>query len=232
MNILIIGSAGGIGSQLLKDLSGDSSHNLLVGYHNKKIDTKYEVVSLDASKFEEVENFVNRGLQKFGNVDAIINLAGNLILKPAHLSSEEEFYETIDINLKSSFGVVRAAGKLLKNCSIILMSTAAASIGLSNHELISSAKSGVEGLAKSAAKTYSRKNIRVNTVSPGLVNTPLSKKITENPIILKASIKMLALDRIGKPKQISNMINFLINQENDWITGQNFILDGGLSSTK
>ena len=232
MNILIIGSAGGIGSQLLKDLSEDSSHNLLVGFHNKKIDTKYEAVSLDASKFEEVENFVNRGLQKFGDVDAIINLAGNLILKPAHLSSEEEFYETIDINLKSSFGVVRAAGKLLKNCSIILMSTAAASIGLSNHELISSAKSGVEGLAKSAAKTYSRKNIRVNTVSPGLVNTPLSKKITENPIILKASIKMLALDRIGKPKQISNMINFLINQENDWITGQNFILDGGLSSTK
>ena len=232
MNILIIGAAGGIGSQVLKNLSKDLSHNLLVGYHHTKINTDYETVSLDATKFEEVENFVNRGMEKFGNVDAIINLAGNLILKPAHLSSEEEFYETIDINLKSSFGVVRAAGKLVKDCSITLMSTAAASIGLSNHELISSAKSGVEGLAKSAAKTYSRKNIRVNTVSPGLVDTPLSKKITENPIILKASIKMLALDKIGKPKQISNMINFLINPENDWITGQNFIVDGGLSSTK
>ena len=232
MNILIVGAAGGIGSQVLKDLSEDSSHNLLVGYHHMKIDSKYETVSLDASKFEEVDNFVNRGLEKFGNVDAIINLAGNLILKPAHLSSEEEFCKTIDINLKSSFGVVRAAGKLLKDCSVILLSTAAASIGLSNHELISSAKSGVEGLAKSAAKTYSRKNIRVNTVSPGLVDTPLSKKITENPIILKASIKMLALNKIGKPKQISNMINFLINPENDWITGQNFIVDGGLSSTK
>ena len=232
MNILIVGAAGGIGSQVLKDLSKDSSHNLLVGYHHMKINTDYETISLDATKFEEVENFVNRGIEKFGNVDAIINLAGNLILKPAHLSTEEEFYETIDINLKSSFGVVRAAGKLVKDCSITLLSTAAASIGLSNHELISSAKSGVEGLAKSAAKTYSRKNIRVNTVSPGLVDTPLSKKITENPIILKASIKMLALNKIGKPKQISNMINFLINPENDWITGQNFIVDGGLSSTK
>ena len=232
MNILIIGAAGGIGSQVLEDLSKNLSHNILVGYHLMKIDTEYETFSLDATKFEEVENFVNRGMEKFGNVDAIINLAGNLILKPAHLSTEEEFYETIDINLKSSFGVVRAAGKLVKDCSITLLSTAAASIGLSNHELISSAKSGVEGLAKSAAKTYSRKNIRVNTVSPGLVDTPLSKKITENPIILKASIKMLALDKIGKPKQISNMINFLINPENDWITGQNFIVDGGLSSTK
>lgn len=232
MNILILGGAGGIGSELLKDLSNDSLINILVGYHNKKPDTNFESISFDASKFLEVEKFINKGLEKFGSVDAIVNLPGNLILKPAHLCTEEEFYETIDINLKSSFGVIRSAGKLLKDCSIVLMSTAAASIGLSNHELISSAKAGVEGLAKSAAKTYSRKNLRVNTVSPGLVDTPLAKKITENPIILKASVKMLALDKIGKPKQISNIIKFLINPENDWVTGQNFIIDGGLSSTK
>ena len=232
MNILIIGGAGGIGSELLKDLSKDDSNSILVGYHNKKPDTNFESISLDASKFIEVENFIKKGLEKFGSVDAIVCLPGNLILKPAHLCTEEEFYETIDINLKSSFGVIRSAGKLLKDCSIVLMSTAAASIGLSNHELISSAKAGVEGLAKTAAKTYSRKNLRVNTVSPGLVDTPLAKKITENPIILKASVKMLALDKIGKPKQISNIIKFLINPENDWVTGQNFIVDGGLSSTK
>tara|TARA_B100000575_G_scaffold171217_1_gene137069 strand:+ start:682 stop:1377 length:696 start_codon:yes stop_codon:yes gene_type:complete len=231
VNVLVIGGAGGIGSELIKDLSSDTN-NILVGYHNQKPDTNFESVSFDASKFSEVENFINKGLEKFGSVDAIVNLPGNLILKPAHLCTEEEFYETIDINLKSAFGVVRSAGKLLKDCSIVLMSTAAASIGLSNHELISSAKAGVEGLAKTAAKTYSRKNLRINTVSPGLVDTPLAKKITENPIILKASIKMLALDKIGKPKQISNIIKYLINPENDWVTGQNFIVDGGLSSTK
>tara|TARA_X000000950_G_scaffold64776_1_gene79456 strand:- start:4058 stop:4756 length:699 start_codon:yes stop_codon:yes gene_type:complete len=232
MNILIIGAAGGIGSHLLLDLAKDSSHNILVGYHKNMVETPHKSFEMDASKFEDVENFITKGLEEFNSIDAIINLPGNLILKPAHLSTEEDFYNTININLKSSFGVVRSAGKLLNNCSLILMSTAAASIGLSNHELISSAKAGVEGLAKSAAKTYSRKNIRVNTVSPGLVNTPLSKKITSNPIILKASIKMLALDKIGEPKHISNMIKFLINPENDWITGQNFIVDGGLSSTK
>ena len=232
MNILIIGGAGGIGSELIRDLSGDKSNSILVGYHKQEPNTNFESVSFDASKFSEVENFINKGLEKFGNVDAVVNLPGNLILKPAHLCTEEEFYETIDINLKSAFGVVRSAGKLLKDCSIVLMSTAAASIGLSNHELISSAKAGVEGLAKTAAKTYSRKNLRINTVSPGLVDTPLAKKITENPIILKASIKMLALDKIGKPKQISNIIKYLINPENDWVTGQNFIVDGGLSSTK
>ena len=117
MNILIIGGAGGIGSELLKDLSNHDSNNILVGYHNKKPDTNFESISLDASKFSEVEDFIKNGLEKFGSVDAIVCLPGNLILKPAHLCTEEEFYETIDINLKSSFGVIRSAGKLLKNCS-------------------------------------------------------------------------------------------------------------------
>ena len=232
MNVLIIGAAGGIGIELVSSLSQDNTNNLLLGFHNESIASKHESTKLDASNFEEVENFIETGVERFGNIDAIVNLPGNLILKPAHLASESEFYDTININLKSAFGVVRAAGKHLKDCSIVLMSTAAASIGLSNHELIASAKAGVEGLSKSAAKTYARKNIRVNTIAPGLLNTPLSKKITENPIVLKASIKMLASDTIGEPKQISNMIEFLINSENDWITGQNFIIDGGLSSTK
>ena len=232
MNILIIGAAGGIGTELVSSLSLDNTHNLLLGFHNEPTTSKHHSTKLDASNFDEVENFVKTGVEKFGNIDAIVNLPGNLILKPAHLASESEFYDTININLKSAFGVVRAAGKHLKNCAIVLMSTAAASIGLSNHELIASAKAGVEGLSISAAKTYSRKNIRVNTISPGLVKTPLAKKITENPIVLKASIKMLASEKIGEPKQISNMIEFLIGSENDWITGQNFIIDGGLSSTK
>ena len=112
------------------------------------------------------------------------------------------------------------------------MSTAAASIGLANHELIAAVKSGVEGVSKSAAKTYARRNLRFNTVAPGMVETPLTESITSNDIVRKASEKMHGLQRIGKPKDISNMIQFLINPENDWITGQNFVVDGGLSSTK
>ena len=69
-------------------------------------------------------------------------------------------------------------------------------------------------------------------MSPGLVDTPLAAKIISNPIALQASKKMHALGRIGTPKHISNMIMFLVNKENDWITGHNFVIDGGLSSTK
>ena len=230
MNTLIIGAAGGIGSNLVEGLMGTS--NLLLGYFNSSLNVPVESHQVDATDFQSVHLFVEKGLEKYGSVDAIVCLPGSLILKPAHRCTDEEFENTINTNLKSSFSVVRAAGALLENSSIVLMSTAAASIGLSNHELIVSAKAGVEGLARSAAKTYARKNLRFNTISPGMVETPLTSSITSNEIVRKASEKMHALQRIGKPRDISNMIKFLINQENDWITGQNFIVDGGLSSTK
>ena len=230
MNTLIIGAAGGIGSNLVEGLMGTS--NLLLGYFNSSLNVPVESHQVDATDFQSVHLFVEKGLEKYGSVDAIVCLPGSLILKPAHRCSNEEFENTINTNLKSSFSVVRAAGALLENSSIVLMSTAAASIGLSNHELIVSAKAGVEGLARSAAKTYARKNLRFNTISPGMVETPLTSSITSNEIVRKASEKMHALQRIGKPRDISNMIKFLINPENDWITGQNFIVDGGLSSTK
>ena len=230
MNTLIIGAAGGIGSNLVEGLMGTS--NLLLGYFNSSLNVPVESHQVDATDFKSVHSFVENGLEKYGTVDAIVCLPGSLILKPAHKCSDEEFENTINTNLKSSFSVVRAAGALLENSSIVLMSTAAASIGLSNHELIVSAKAGVEGLARSAAKTYARKNLRFNTISPGMVETPLTSSITSNEIVRKASEKMHVLQRIGKPRDISNMIKFLINPENDWITGQNFIVDGGLSSTK
>ena len=232
-NIIIIGASGGIGSKLVDDLV-ETSFNLLLGYHKvlPSVATSAESRPVDATDFNSVNSLIEYGLEKYGSIDAIVSLPGNLILKPAHLSSEEEFYTTIDINLKSAFGVVRSAGRLLRNCSIVLMSTAAASIGLANHELIACAKSGVEGLVRSASKTYAKKDIRINSVAPGLVNTPLSSKIVGNPIALRASEKMHALGRIGKSDDIASMIRFLINPEHNWITGQNFIIDGGLSSTK
>ena len=231
MNVLILGAAGGIGSSLVEKLDSLDT-KLFLGYHNKNIASDHPSHQVDGSDFESTDIFVKSGLERLGSIDGVVCLAGNLILKPAHLSSEKDFSDSIRANLKTAFSIVKAVGNNLENCSVVLMSTAAASIGLANHELIASAKAGVEGLTSSASKTYARKNLRFNTVSPGLVQTPLSDKITSNKLALSASIKMHGLQRIGKPSDISEMIRFLIDPKNDWITGQNFIVDGGLSSTK
>ena len=87
-------------------------------------------------------------------------------------------------------------------------------------------------MVRSASVSYSRKSLRFNAIAPGLIDTPLTKKITGNPVALEISKNMHILKRIGKPSDISNIIQFLINPDNNWITGQTFTVDGGLSSTK
>ena len=112
------------------------------------------------------------------------------------------------------------------------MSTAAVRIGLPNHETIVAAKAGVEAIVRSASITYSRKSIRFNAIAPGLVDTPLSSAIMNNPSSLEYSKNLHVTGKVGKPKDISNMLQFLLDPENSWITGQTFSVDGGLSIAK
>ena len=105
-------------------------------------------------------------------------------------------------------------------------------LGIANHEAIAAAKAGIEGLARSAAATYAGANIRFNVVSPGLVKTKLTKRIWEAPAMASASAELHALGRLGEPEQIASMIEWLIEPENHWITGQVIGVDGGLATVQ
>lgn len=233
-NYIILGSSGGIGAQICTDLSNCNS-NLLLGYNENMPSDEFsdsKSMHVDATSFDSVMELIQYGLEIFGNVDGVVSLPGSIILKPPHFIKESDFDEAININLKSAFGVLRAAGKILSDSSIVMMSTAVTQIGLANHEMIVATKAGIESMVKSASVTYARKGLRFNVVAPGLVDTPLSSRIVSNPAALEISKKMHIRNRIGSVNDISNMIRFLLNPENDWITGQTFRVDGGLSSTK
>ena len=100
-----------------------------------------------------------------------------------------------------------------KDASVILLSSAAAQVGVVNHEAIAAAKAGIIGLAQSAAATYASRNLRFNCIAPGMVDTPLTEIITQNEMALKGSVAMHALGRIGGPDEIARAIAFFLSPQ-------------------
>lgn len=231
----IVGAAGGIGSALSRRLSRQGADLILIGRSQPRLAALAEELGaqfhiLDASKAGELHHT----LSALGTIDGIVNCAGSVLLKPAHLTGEAEWADAIATNLTTAFHTVNAGARLMMQSggSIVLCSTAAARIGLANHEAIAAAKAGIIGLTLSAAATYAGRNIRVNCVAPGLVETPLTARITGNEASLKASLAMHALGRAGKPENVASAIAWLLDPENDWITGQVLGVDGGLGTVR
>lgn len=184
---------------------------------------------LDATDF----NAVDEAFRLAGTIDGVVNCSGSLLLKPAHTTSKEQYQSVIDSSLTTSFATVHAAGTYMKKGgSVVLIASAAALVGLANHEAIAAAKAGIIGLAQSAAATYATINLRINVIAPGMIDSPLTTALIKNEALYQASKSMHALGRIGKPEDIARAVLFLLNPQNSWITGQVLAVDGGLSRVR
>jgi NAD(P)-dependent dehydrogenase (short-subunit alcohol dehydrogenase family) len=236
---VIFGGTGGIGSATARKLAHRGAQVVLAARNPERLRTlaaelgaaSFEV---DATDIAAVEESVKETANQFGAVDGIVNCVGSIVLKAAHQTSEAEWRSILAANLDSAFAVVRAGAKTMRGSggSIVLMSSAAARVGLPSHEAIAAAKAGVIGLGRSAAATYAAKGIRVNIVAPGLVDTPMAAGITANPLMLKASASMHPLGRIGRPEEVAEVVTWLVSDDSSWVTGQVIGIDGGLSSVR
>ena len=236
---LVLGATGGIGSELCRRLHRAGAR-LALGARGEEglaelageLDASEH--PLDATDPEAVEHCFGQVEEEHGRLDGVAHLVGSMLLKPAHLTSPEEWRETLEVNLSSSFYVVRQAGKAMRGRggSVVLMSSAAATTGMSHHEAIAAAKAGVEGLVRAAAASYAARGIRINGVAPGLVDTPLSSRITGNETAREASEAMHALGRLGEPGDVASAVAWLLDREQSWVTGQILGVDGGLARVR
>ncbi|MDX2152529.1 MAG: SDR family oxidoreductase [Bryobacteraceae bacterium] len=190
--------------------------------------------TVDATQAAQVDELFAAVASRFGRLDGVAHCVGSLLLKPAHATTEADWAATLATNLTSAFYVVRAAVKAMTAAggSIVLVSSAAARLGMANHEAIAAAKAGILGLTLSAAATYANRGIRVNCVAPGLVETPLTERITKSDATRQASVAMHPLGRLGNADDIASAIAWLLDGGQTWITGQVLGVDGGLASVR
>jgi NAD(P)-dependent dehydrogenase (short-subunit alcohol dehydrogenase family) len=240
---LILGATGGIGSTLARQLAMSGAQLVLAARNADALSTigtevGATTIVIDATVPPDIERAVELAVSTFGRLDGAANCVGSLLLKPAHLTRPEEFDEVLSINLRSAFSLVRSATRAMMNNaepaggSIVLVASAAARIGLANHEAIAAAKGGVISLTLSAAASYAAKQVRVNCVAPGLVRTPLTARITGSAAGEQSSLAMHALGRLGEPGDVARAIAFLLDPSNSWITGQTLGVDGGLGTLR
>ena len=235
---VIGGITGGIGQALAQRLL--QAGHLVAGFardadrlHALRDTCDYDLLSCDASQPEALKSVLGQWHERLGRIDGYVHAIGSILLKPAHLTSPEAWIQTLDTNLNTAFYALSYCTKIMSRQgtgSCLFFSTAAAQVGLANHEAIAAAKGGIEAMVRSAAATYSHRGIRINAIAPSLTDTPLAKPIVGNPQSLKISQQLHPLGRIGQSDEVASLAEWLLGEQGGFVTGQTYVMDGGLST--
>jgi len=235
----VLGATGGIGSALCRRLRESGADLAIAGRDAERLGALADELGATAlpladGSMQSISASVAAAAEHFGHLDGATCCSGSLLLKPAHRTSDDEWRDTMAANVDAAFAVVRGATQAMLRTggSIVLVSSAAARIGLANHEAIAAAKAGVIGLTLAAAASSAPRKIRVNAVAPGLVRTPLTEGLLGAPASEKASVAMHAIGRLGEPDDVAKAIAFLLDAEQGWVTGQVLGVDGGLGTVR
>lgn len=239
---IVTGATAGIGKAITLLLASHGAHVMAVGTNsergNEVVAQAKELtgsdlvtfVQVDVSKKDEIDLLIQKTLERFQKIDILINNAG--ITKDGLLMrmSEEDWDRVLDVNLKSCFYTCQAVMRPFmkaKKGKIINVSSVVGIIGNPGQTNYAASKAGLIGFSKSLAKEVASRNITVNCIAPGYIETNMTDALPEGK--KEEVVKHIPLNRMGKPEDIANAALFLALPWSDYITGQVLVVDGGIS---
>ena len=234
-NILITGASGGIGAALVEKFVTLGGNVLGTGTKTEKLDIikkKYpdvRVKKFDISEHSRIEEFIDNVVLELGGLDVLVNNAGinrdNLSIR----MTDEEWTKVIDVNLGSTFFLCKyAIKKMLKNKygRIVNVTSVVGHTGNLGQSNYAASKAAIIGMSKSLAIEYAKKNITINCVSPGFIQSSMTDKIIES--IKVALTSRIPMARLGTGEDVSNTVAFLSSESASYITGETIHVNGGM----
>lgn len=238
---LITGGSRGIGKAIAIRLA-EKGNNIVFSYVSneeaaqktleeiKSKGVKVLAFKADVSSYDECQKLIDTTVKEMGSIDILVNNAGiirdNLIMR----MKEEEFDEVIRVNLKGVFNCIKHVSKIMlkqKSGRIINISSIIGLIGNIGQINYAAAKAGLHGITKSAAKELASRDITVNAIAPGFIESDMTNTLADK--YKEAIIKAIPLGRIGKAKEVADLVCFLASEEASYITGQIICVDGGMA---
>lgn len=238
--VLITGATRGIGRQIAIEFS-KQQYDVAINYRmeNEELEetkkaieanhVKCKAVKGDVSNFEDCQNMIKEVIDELGKIDVLVNNAG--ITKDTLLMrmSKEDFEKVIDVNLVGTFNMSKNVIPYMmkqKDGRIINVSSVVGISGNAGQTNYAASKAGIIGFTKSLAKEVATRNILVNAVAPGFIETDMTSVLKEE--VKEAISKQIPLRRMGTSEDVANVVSFLASEKSSYITGQVIHIDGGM----
>ncbi len=242
---IVTGGCSGIGSSIAETFAREGAQ-VIIGDIRQDQRTLARInanggtvafVQTDVRKSQDVQNLVDKTIANYGTIDVVCNDAGIELIRPLTQTTEEEWNNVLDTNLKGTFLVSKFALPHLmkkKKGSIINIASQLGLVGLERWAAYCASKGGVIMLTKAMALEYGTYGIRVNCICPGAIETPMMEReleLEKNPEEAKKNfISLHPIGRLGKPEEIAEAALFLASDRSSFITGSALVVDGGFTT--